>query len=132
MARRESQQNKVRIHDNISDSDITFFYRMPTTKERQDYQNMAIKRKGNSIEFKQTEARLKFGLTILTGIGGNDFERLVDGNYLPISSVESDGNYFPEWKKFVEDNGPDLVTLLAAHVFEGSANLMGAEDIEEK
>jgi hypothetical protein len=132
MARRQAAQNKIVIHDNISDSDITFFYRMPTTRERQDYHNMAIRRKGNKIEFNQTEARLKFGMTILTGIGEGSFEREDGGNYYLVSSDEKSPGYYPEWKQFVEDNGADLVTLLAAHVFEGSANLLAAEDIEGK
>jgi len=133
MARREAATNKIVFHDNISDSDIVHFYRMPTTRERQDYQNTAISRKGNKVEFNQAEARLAGGMKILTGIGDGSYERLDGaGQYVPVSSVEGSPNYFPEWRKFVEDNGADLVMLMAVQVFEGSAAVLAGEDIEGK
>jgi len=133
MARREAKQNnELRIHDNLSDSDITLFYRMPTTKERQAYANLSVQRKGNKVEFNQATSRITYGLQILSGIKDGDFERLEGDKYLPISSSEGSTNFLPEWKKFVEDNGSDLVMLLAAHVFDGSASILGGEDAEGK
>jgi hypothetical protein len=134
MARRQAKQhNKLRIHDNLSDSDITLFFRMPTTKERQEYQNMALRRKGNAVEMNQAEARLTYGMKILEGVGDGDFERLDGDNYVPISSREGSPDYYPGWKPFVEENGGDLVMLMAAHVYDASATLqLGGESIEGK
>lgn len=133
MARRQAAINKVTIHDNISDSAITLYYRMPTTRERQDYQNMAVSRRGNKLDFKQAEARLKFGMKIIEGFDVGDFERLDEsGNYVPIASNPALLSYYPEWKTFVEENGADLVMLLAGHVFDASAALQPEEDVEGK
>ena len=131
MARRESdEQNELKIHDNISDSDITLKYRMPTTRERQDYQNMVLGRKRNKITYNQAAARLEFGLKILQGFGDGDFERKVDGRFVAFSWREGSENFYPEWKQWIAAHAGDLVMLLAAHVYDVSAVITEADDAE--
>jgi len=138
MARRESgNKNELKIHDNISDSDVVLFYRMPSTSERQGYQNMVIQRKRNKVDFNQAEARLKYGLKVLTGFVHGSFERNIDGNYVAFTWEEGCENYLPEWKSWIENNAGDLVMLLAGHVFDSPAVITDkdkedGEDIEGK
>ena len=122
MARREcDQQNELKIRDNISGSDITLNFRMPTTRERQDYQNKALQRKRNKIVENQAEARLEAGLKIITGFKEGDFERKVNGEYQAFTWREGAENYYPDWKAWLGQHAADLVILLAAHVFDVSA-----------
>jgi len=132
MARNTSTtgNNELKIHDNVSDSDIVLFYRTPTTSERQGYQNMALQRKGKKVNFNQAEARMTYGLKILTGFREGDFVRDVLGAAAPYSSDRNSQNYLEEWKKELEAGASDLIMLLAAHVFDASAEIVDAEDGE--
>jgi len=136
MARNTSKSlnNELKIHDNMSDSDIVLFYRTPETSERQAYQNLALQRKGKNIKFNQAEARLVHGLKILTGFREGDFTRDVNGEKnVPYSSDKSSPHYLETWKEEVEAGAADLVMLLAAHVFDASAEInAGEEEIEGK
>jgi len=132
MARNTSTtgNNELKIHDNVSDSDIVLFYRTPTTKERQEYQNLALQRKGKKVTFNQAEARLVSGLKILTGFREGDFVRDVLGAAQPYSSDKNSPHYLEEWKTEVEAGASDLIMLLAAHVFDASAEIVDPEDGE--
>ena len=138
MARRECDDfNELTIRDNISASDVTLFYRMPTTKERQEYQNATIRRQGNKIEFNHAAARLKAGMNVLTGFKVGSFERKVDDKYIAFDWKEGNQDYYPEWREWIKKNASDLVMLMAARVFDTSATIAGAddeeaEDVEEK
>lgn len=116
---------KLTLHDNISDSTIVFSYRMPTTKERMDYNNGMIQRTKKGIEFKTSEVRQKFGAKILIDIREGDFQYDDDGE---IKTLTSDN---PEWKAMVCDMASDLIELLAAHAFESSAEIIANEDAEK-
>lgn len=132
MARREcSEQNELKIHDNLSDSDITLLYRMPTTRERQGYQNMVLQRKGKKVEINQSAARLEFGLKILSGFKEGDFERNVDGRNVAFTWREGAENYYPDWKEWIGKHAGDLVMLLAAHVYDASAYIAEEEEGED-
>lgn len=133
MARRETRQNnELKIHDNLSDSDITLKYRMPTTKERQQYQNLSLQRHRNKVDMNTAAARLKFGMAILVDIADGDFERLDHDNYVPISSNQGSEHYYPEWRAWVEEHASDLIMLLAAQVFDASAVVISGDEIEGK
>ncbi len=130
MARREaSDRNEVEIHDNISNTDILFYYRTPTTSEIEGFSNLSIQRKGKKVRFQQPKARLKYGLHILTGIREGDFERRdADGKYIALSSDKESPNYYPEWKGWLRKNAADLVMLLGMHVFDISGEIEEPED----
>jgi len=129
MARREAEErNEITLHDNLSGTEIKYFYRTPTTKEREGFNNLAVQRKGRKVKIKRAEAQLKYGLRILTGIREGDFERKVDGKYIPISSDPDSKNYYPDWKDWQRQHAADLVMLLGAFVFEGSAEIEEPDD----
>jgi len=133
MARRESGEiNELKIYDNLSDSEITLYYRMPTTRERQDYQNKSMQRKGNKVEFNQAAARLESGMTILVGFKEGGFERKVEEKYVPFTWKEGSENYYPEWKTWLMKNAADLIMLLAAQVFDVSAIIAKGEEGKEE
>lgn len=132
MARREStKSNELLINDNISGSTLGIYHRMPSTAERQGYQNKSVVRKGRKIKLNIAETRLEYGLKILTGLRDGDFERTVDGTFVPISSRPESEHHYPEWKNWMEEHGADVVMILGAHVFEGSVELADKDDEEE-
>lgn len=122
------EQHVLKLHDNLSDSEIVLYYRSPTTSERNGYENEAIRRKRNRVVMKRAEARLKYGGIILTGFRSGDFAKKVNGKIVPIASDENDPNFDSEWKKIVMESAGDIVMLLAVHVFDLSAEI---DDDEE-
>lgn len=124
--------NVLSLHDNLSDSDIEFTYRPPTTKERTDYAAEAVTRKGKKIKFAVAENQIKYGLKILTGIRDGDFVAPgPDGEPEPLSSDPKSPHFKPDWKKTLETHAADLVQLVGMRVFDNSAFIMTAEDEEE-
>lgn len=97
---------------------------MPTTDERVGYENEAVKRHRNKVKMKITAARMKYGGKILTGIRDGDFMVEKGGKATPLSSDENNKKHFAkDWKAQVITHAPDLVALLAGHVFDGSAEI---------
>ena len=118
------ETNELQLVDHISGSEVVFTYRMPTTEEREGYQNMSIQRKRNALTFNTIKARQKYGASILTGIRDGDFQkRVANGDVLPISSDPNSADYDPDWKKSVERYAGHLVQLLAGHVFDAPATV---------
>ncbi len=134
MARRLSKTDisTLTIHDNLSDSEIILSYRRPTTKERQGFENLSVQRKGKKVKFKHSEARLKYGGKILTGIREGDFEIEKAGTYVPVSSDPSSQNYVENWNELIKEMAPDIVQILAAQVFEASVELAELDDDDGK
>lgn len=120
--------NELKIHDNISNSDLVLYYRNPTTAERQRYANEAVQRKRNKIVTNIPEARLKWGQQILTGFREGDFMRMSGGKPAAMSSDQASPAYYDKWREELEAHAADLLMLLAAHVFDSSAE---AEEPEE-
>jgi hypothetical protein len=113
-----TKPNTLTIHDNISNSQIVFQYRMPTTEERMNYSNSIIQRTRKGVTTRHSEIRQKYGAKILLGFRDGDFEyEDDDGNVLPLTMEN------PEWKKLICEMAPDLVELLAAHVFDAPAEI---------
>ncbi len=123
-----AQQNTLRLWDNISDSELELHYRTPTTSERQGYANMVVQRHRNKVRYRQAEARLKYGLLILTGFREGDFARIKDGRPVPISADPASEHYVQDWKAHLERDAADVVMLLAAHVFDASTEIAAAEE----
>lgn len=129
MPRRESsERNELHLHDNISNSDIVFYFRTPTTAEFEGYNNLSIQRRGRKIKNKTPEARLKYGLRVLTGVREGDFERREGSGHVPISSEPGSRNYYPEWKSWLRSHAADLVMLLGMHVFDISGEIEEGDD----
>jgi len=107
---------EVTFYDRISDSKITLLYRLPTTEERVAYTNSVVMRRGNKIESNIGAARLKGGSAILLGFKDGAFET----DKGPLSSDPASPNYDPAWKTIVRQYAPDVIEMLAIHVFESS------------
>jgi hypothetical protein len=96
---------------------LTLYYRLPETDERVGYANEMFVRKGNKIENRNWETRLKYGLKILTGFKEGDFT--IDKK--PYSWDPQSPIYNAGWKAIIKKYGSDLVSLLSMQVFEVSA-----------
>lgn len=119
MARRLGDElNEMRFQDNLSDTEIVLFFRMPTTKERIAYTNEAYRLKGRKMINRSAETRMKYGLEILGGFRDGDFERKQGDDWKPIASDSASDNYFPEWKEHVKKYASDLIEHLALRVFD--------------
>ena len=120
--------NTFRIQDNISNSELEVYYRMPATEERTAFSNEAIQRKRNQVVFRTAQTRLKFGLKILTGIREGDFIVKKEGKNVSLISNSNADGYDPEWKQKMKTYASDIVELLAAHVFENPAEALETDD----
>jgi len=124
--------NELRIHDNLSNSEIILKYRMPTTQETIRYGSETIIRKRNKIVSRIGETRQKYGAMILEGFRKGDFERKVGDKYVPISSDSDSEHYDPQWKDYLKKYASDLIEVLAVHVFETPAQVDEDQDEEEE
>jgi len=133
MARRLGDElNEMRFQDNLSDTEIVLFYRMPTTKERMAYTNEAYQRKGNKVINRSTATRMKYGLRILGGFRDGDFEHKQGDGWKPIASDSASDNYFPEWKEHIEKYASDLVEHLALRVFDMPVQVPEEQDEDQE
>jgi hypothetical protein len=133
MARRLSEeQNELKIRDQLSNSEIVLYYKMPTTEQRLQYFNESVQRKGNRIVTRIGEQRQHFGFLILTGFRDGDFEIYLENQYVPISSNPASRHFHPDWKQWLKEHAMDLIELLAVHVFEASAVIEDTSEIKKK
>jgi hypothetical protein len=111
-----SKDNKVLIHDSISETEIELTYRTPTTTEIQEYYSSAVNRQGGKTKSNVVAARVILAKRILTGIRDGDFG--IDGS--PISSSPESPAYYPEWKQLLEDKAPLLLDVFIREKIEGT------------
>lgn len=126
------ERNEVIFEDPISGDKLGLYYRMPTTKEREGFVNMAVRRKGNKVTLHHAEARMAYGMKILIGIREKDFLRMVDGKAMLMSSDPASPDYVADWAKEIETGCADLVMALAGHVFDGSPRLASQDEEESE
>ncbi len=147
MARRLMDDfKKVILQDNSDGKDIPLWYRDPTTDEWAGYTNSAFQRVRNKVVNKTPEARLKYGRKLLQKIRPEDWavpaslhankdelQDEIDDGYLPISSDPESKFYDPKWKDYVCEMGRDLVMLMAAYIFDQSAEIVSVgEEADEE
>jgi hypothetical protein len=104
----------MRIQDPVSGSVITLYYRLPSSEERVAYQTAAFRLEGGERQLRLGEARLTFGLQLLSGFEIGDFLVMDNGKPVPL-----DPEVHPNWKERLGEEAPDLVSYLAQQVFEG-------------
>jgi hypothetical protein len=102
------------VHDPVSGTAVTLYYRRPTSEERVAYQMSAFRLEGGQRRFCLGETRLRFGLAILTGFGAGDFLVMEEGTEIPL-----DPEHHPDWQERLGEHAPDLVSYLAQQIFEG-------------
>jgi hypothetical protein len=119
----EDVVHEMIIADTVSGMNLSFFYRVPTTSERQKYMSGLWKRTGDDLQDISFETRIKWGKKILTGIGEDQFAFRVEGENKIISSNPKNANYRADWKDLIEQYLAEMLWLLAFRVFEGSAQI---------
>lgn len=117
--------NALIIRDNMGGGDITLFYRNPTTAEWAGFTNASVQRRGKHVSLTIGERRQDYGKKILTGFRDGDF---LDERGQAISADPESPYYREDWKDLVCRHAADLVQLLAAHVFEGSAEIEAGDE----
>lgn len=115
------EPNELRFYDNISNSEIVFYYKTPTSQEIASYMNGMTKRVRNKLVNRFGENRLEHGLKILTGFREGDFIVPKNGKNVPISSNPQSPNYDPDWRLMLQKYASDLVSQVAQHAFEDTA-----------
>jgi hypothetical protein len=125
-----ADRNEIIFDDPLSGDRLGMYYRMPTTREREGFVNMAVRRKGNKVTMHHAEARMCYGMKILVGIREGDFMRMASGQPVPMSSDPSSPHYTPEWAQEMEAGCADLIMALAAQVFDVTPRVAVQEDEE--
>jgi len=115
------------LNDNISNTRITLHFRMPTTAERVKYLSGLFKRKGNELQPNVNEIRAELGAEILLGFEEGAFttEKGI------ISSNPNSPLYEPSWKDIMAKYAPDVIEMLAIHVFERALTIAPPEVAEK-
>ena len=121
---KRSDNNKLRIADTRSGSEIMLFYRNPTTDEEVSYRDGLFTLQGKKTVYKPYESRLALGQKIVTGFREGDFS--VDGK--PLSSDPTSPSYYADWKQLLVDTASDLLMALATAVFEGALLVEDGKD----
>lgn len=126
-----AERNTLKVFDRISGTELEIYYREPTTEERAVYSNQTISRKGRKVKVQVGETRQKFGVRIMSGFRDGDFVAPKDGKPVPIASDKDSPNYAENWKDLVLKHASDIIELLAAHVFEGSAEVEDGDGLDD-
>jgi hypothetical protein len=119
-----NQPCEVTFEDRISGSEITLFYRLPTTEELIQYSNALLTRKGKKIISQMGQARQIYGAKILVGFKEGCF-RTEKG---PLSSDQASEHYDEKWKEHIKQYAPDIIEALAMHVFEAGLTVKSDEE----
>jgi|LGVE01.1.fsa_nt_gb hypothetical protein len=117
-----AQKNELKVLDRLSETTVTLYYDMPTTKDRMNYSNALVKRIGKKVKIELSTVRLKYGLKLLTGFAENDFGQEVDGVTVAISSDPNMEFFLPDWKEYLQKYASDIVEYFSAAVFEASVS----------
>jgi hypothetical protein len=102
------------IHDPVSGTDLTLYYRRPTSEERVAYQVSAFRLEDGRQRLCLGETRLKYGAEILLGFAPGDFFVPEQGSQTPL-----DPERHPDWKARLVEHAPDVIAYLGQQVFEG-------------
>ena len=124
----DNLRNVFKFKDPISEGFLHIYYRLPTNEEKmQHFLGFEDRAKFSETMF---ERREESALKIILGFRQGDFEKEVEGKFLPFSSEEGSDLYDPDWKVLLKKGAADVLHTLAYYVFE--ATLMGTEAYSEK
>lgn len=118
--------HEIAFSDPVSGSELSFFYRIPTTDERKTYLASQYKRVEGITEDHSYDTRVKYAKKILVGIGEDQFAfegEDKEGN-LKVTQFSSDPkkeNYRADWRDLVEQYLPDMLWFLSWRIFEGAS-----------
>jgi hypothetical protein len=108
------KRQSMAIHDPVSGSVITLYFRPPTSEERVSYQLSAFHLENGERRYRLGETRLQFGAEILLGFAPGEFV-VAEGDGV----MDLDPERHPDWKARLVAQAPDLVSYLGQQVFEG-------------
>lgn len=112
--------------------EVGVYHREPTTEEIHQYNNEAVRRKGQNVKVRYSKAQFKFGAKILKGIVEGDFGVPgPDGNLVAVSSDPDSPNHRQDWKALLLKRAPAVVITLGAAIFGGTEAVDEAEDLDE-
>ena len=112
--------------------DITVYHRDPEPEEIHAYNNEAIRRKGNKVEFRQSKAQVKYGAKILVGIKEGDFGiKMKKSDKIPtiVSSNPDSPYYRKDWKRLFVKKVHLAVMALGAAIFGGTEAIDGTSEV---
>ena len=113
--------------------EVGVYHREPTTEEIHQYNNEAVRRKGQNVKLRYSKAQFKFGAKILKGIVEGDFGvEGPDKKLVPVSSDPASPNYKQDWKALLCERAPAVVITLGAAIFGGTEAIDEAEDIDDE
>lgn len=108
------ESQKLMVHDPVSGTILTLYYRIPTSQERLSYQTSVFCIEGEQRQIRLAETRLQYGLEILTGFAPGDFTVIQEGEEVPL-----DQELCHDWKDYLAWYAADLISFLGQYVFEG-------------
>jgi len=121
---KQNDQNKITFEDPISGSEVTMFYRLPTTSDRVEFEAASYQREGDKMIDNTPQARIDSALKILTGFSEGSFG--YGGQ--PISSDPSSPHYREDWKDLIRETASDLLSALSLKVFMGLRVIQGPKE----
>ena len=113
--------------------EVGVYHREPETEEIHQYNNEAIRRKGQKVTFRQTQAQYKFGAKILKGLveGAFGVPDEEGKKLVPVSSDPASPDYRQDWKELLLKRAPAVVITLGAAIFGGTEAVDEAEDLDD-
>ncbi len=108
------ERHRLVVHDPVSGSRLTLYFRRPSSEERVAYQLSVFHLDGGERRLRLSETRLRFGLDILVGFDIGDFVIQENGR-----TENLDPERHPDWKARLAEHAPDLISYLGQQVFEG-------------
>jgi len=106
-------KNELKIQDPVSGSEISLYYRVPTSEERIKYSSASFEWIDGQLKIVPAKARQKFGIEILDGFKEGSFQKEQEGQWIDLTTSD------PDWKSILMEFASDLIEALAMHVFEG-------------
>ncbi len=127
-----TERNTMIVITTPGGDEVGCYYRQPTTQEMHKYQQESVQRKRNTVILRHSEAQLKFGKAVFTGIREGDCGAPnASGEIVPISSDPKSPDYREDWKELLEKYAPNVIMALGAYVFGGTEALDGEEDVSK-
>lgn len=123
----QAGQNVIEIKDELAGVIHEFYYRLPTNKERVQYQAGLVRREGNKVINCALRQQLEFGAKILTGFKKGSIS--VGGQ--AIASDPDDPGYCESWKDVLCKGAPDLVQTVGRVVFDGIAPIRLPDNLKD-
>lgn len=125
-----TERNTMIVITTPGGDEVGCYYRQPTTQEIHKYQSESVQRKRNAVVFRHSEAQLKYGKMILTGLRDKDCcAPNAAGEIVDISSDSKSPHYREDWKELLERYAPNVIMALGAYVFGGTE--AGQEEDDE-